>query len=76
MIKFRCGQAKTFASDFGKANWKDNVLKKLFTHICIEEAHSQGKRGGSLNSKSYDMIGNNIKEQKTVAFSQGQLKNH
>lgn len=63
-------------TDFGKANWKDPGLKKLFIDLCIEETNTRGKKGSSLNVKSWDIIGSKIKEQKGVILSQRQLKNH
>lgn len=35
---------KMFATDSGKASWKEPVLEKFFIDLCIEEVNTRGKR--------------------------------
>lgn len=39
------GRHQMSATGFGKANWKDPRLEKLFIDLCIEEANTEVQRG-------------------------------
>ncbi|XP_042405174.1 uncharacterized protein LOC121995516 [Zingiber officinale] len=58
-----------------RANWKDPEILKTFLDACIEESTSGNRSGSSFKKRSWDLIGNLMKEKKGLDLTQKQLKN-